>query len=174
MTNMVMSKGDLRLITLMLLCLSAACTTTDKTASTPLIEEDKLYVTRVFVGQFVDYRHTLPDKFGNPDLIWLTTTLDSIHGRISAFSEECNFRQGERLYLRRMLTTMGREKAWIFTVENESTVSYRVNEYHNHSNPIVDNIFNSERDTISPFYFVAPQRLAQETSGGSDRSSGSN
>jgi hypothetical protein len=126
---------------LLLLCMTCSCITVTKPFS--VIEEDKLYVTRIFVGNYLDYQHTASDANGNPDLIWITTTQDSIHGKISAYSKECSFSPGERLFLRRVLTTTGRSQAWVYQVENSDTVSYKINEYQNHNNILVETLFNT-------------------------------
>jgi len=115
---------------LILSCTAVSCITGNK--STSLVEEDKLYVTRFFVGNFLDYQHTSADSKGNPDLIWITTSLDSIHGKIPAYSKECHFTPGERLYLRRVLAVNGKSEAWVYRVENADTVNYMLNEYQDH------------------------------------------
>jgi len=121
---------------LILVCMADSCITGNK--STSLIEEDNLYVTRIFVGNFLDYQHTIADSKGNPDLIWITTSRDSIHGRISAYGKECLFTPGERLYLRRVLAVNGKSEAWVYRIENADTVNYMLNEYQNHNKGLVD------------------------------------
>lgn len=145
----------------LLLLLAASCSTTEKFSS--LIEEDKLYVTRIFIGNFIDYQHTSPDRYGNPDLIWVTTTLDSIHGKISAFSKECKFSKGERLYMRRVIVAEGKEDRWAYLIENSSSVGYKINEYQNHKNVIVETLFDAGPDTRLPLYVIPPGNLARET-----------
>jgi hypothetical protein len=118
-----------RVLFISLMCLTASCSTSN-TSSSPG-QEDKLYVTRKYIGNFLGYLHTEPDPFGNPYLIWLETTMDSIHGRISLYSKECAFSEGERLYLRRVQADKGAGAFWVYQVENSDSVSYRINEYRN-------------------------------------------
>lgn len=106
-----------------------SCTTSTK--STSDIEEDKLYVTRTYIGDYEDYRHTAPGTFGDPHLIWIKTTQDTTFGKISAYSRDCGFNPGDRLYLRRKYVTPGVFGYWIYQIENDSLVFYRVCEYQN-------------------------------------------
>jgi hypothetical protein len=145
---------------LMLLLLAVSCSTVNIPSSG--IEEDKLYVTRIYVGDFLGYRHTGSDANGKPDLIWLSTTQDSIHGKISAYSKECSFTPGERLYLRRALTTSGKIQAWVYQVENSDSVNYMINEYQDHSTALVDTWFKTLPDSRAPSDSVSPVRVAQK------------
>ena len=76
---------------ILLLALGISCATTEKSG---LLPEDNLIVTRKYVGNFVDYRHTKPVKFGDPHLIWIKTTNDTTYGKISAYSKKCEFSAG--------------------------------------------------------------------------------
>jgi len=144
---------------------------TDRSSS--VIEEDKLYVTRTYIGNYLDYNHTTPDMYGNPDLIWISTTLDSIHGQISAYGKECKFSAGERLYIRRVLTDTGKEEKWVYQVENNAS-SYLINEYQKHNNVLVSTWFDSRADTTEADYLILNERLAQEMASRSVKSSGNN
>ncbi len=112
-----------------LLIIVASCSTATKTATEP--EEDQLYVTRMYIGDYQDFRHTAPARFGDPHLIWIKTSLDSTFGKISAYSRDCDFREGDRLYLRRKYVTPGVYGYWMYQIENDSSVFYRVSEYQN-------------------------------------------
>lgn len=112
-----------------LLIIVASCSTVTRTATEP--EEDRLYVTRMYIGDYQDFRHTAPARFGDPHLIWIKTTRDSTFGKISAFSRECDFREGDRLYLRRKYVTPGVYGYWMYQIENDSSVFYKVSEYQN-------------------------------------------
>ena len=125
---------------LMLLVVAVSCTTAEKSSS--LIEEDKLYTTRIYIGNYIGYRFTPSDDNGNPDLIWITTTRDSIHGKISAHGRECIFTPGERLYINRVLSTNGKSESWLYRIENSDSVSYMINEYRNHNKHLVGNWLN--------------------------------
>ncbi len=133
----VMAHRNLKILSfLILVCTAVSCITGNK--STSPVEEDKLYVTRIFVGDFLDYQHTTADSKGNPDLIWITTSRDSIHGKIPAYSKECHFTPGERLYLRRVLSVNGKSEAWVYRIENADTVNYMLNEYQAHKRGLVE------------------------------------
>jgi hypothetical protein len=121
---------------LILVCTAVSCITGNK--STSLVEEDNLYLTRFFVGNFLSYQHTTADSKGNPDLIWITTSRDSIHGKISAYGKECHFTPGERLYLRRVLTENEKSEAWVYRIENADTVNYMLNEYQAHKRGLAE------------------------------------
>lgn len=129
---------------MVLVCTAVSCITGNKSAS--VIEEDKLYVTRIYVGNFLDSQYTKSDPYGNPDLIWISTTQDTIHGKISAYGKECLFAPGERLYLRRVLTTNGRNEAWVYQVENSASTGYLVYEYQDHNKGLVESWFNTNPD----------------------------
>lgn len=122
----------MRLKTLFLpavIILLAACGTSNRASSDP--EEDRLYVTRMYIGDFRDFRHTAPERFGDPHLIWIKTSRDSTFGKISAYSRDCGFQEGDRLYLRRKYVTPGIYGYWMYQIENDSSVFYRVCEYQN-------------------------------------------
>jgi hypothetical protein len=125
---------------LLLLFVAVSCTTAERSSS--LIEEDKLYTTRIYIGNYIGYRFTPSDDNGNPDLIWISTTRDSIHGKISAHGRECIFAPGDRLYINRILTTNGKSESWLYRIENSDSVSYRVNEYRSHNKHLVGNWLN--------------------------------
>ncbi len=117
------------LIPALLIVLSSCGTANKKTATQP--EEDKLYVTRMYIGDYEDFRHTAPARFGDPHLIWIKTSRDTTFGKISAYSRECSFREGDRLYLRRKYVTPGVYGYWMYQIENDSSVFYRISEYQN-------------------------------------------
>ena len=118
-----------KLIFILLFITVAVACTTNRQAS--VVEEDRLYVTRRYIGDFEDYRHTAPGRFGDPHLIWIKTTQDSVFGKISAYSKECGFTAGDRLYLRRKYVTPGIYGYWIYQIENDSSVFYRISEFQN-------------------------------------------
>ncbi len=120
---------------LLFISLVISCTTTNRQGS--VIEEDRLYVTRRYIGDFEDFRHTAPPGVGDPHLIWIKTTQDSTFGKISAYSKDCAFHSGDRLYLRRKYVTPGVFGYWIYQIENDSSVFYRVCEYQNDKKVLV-------------------------------------
>lgn len=96
-----------------------------------LFPEDELFVTRKFVGNFVECEIIPPSYFGNPHLISITTTLDTLYGKISAYSKKCDFLQGDRLYVRRVYQTTGVFGSWIYEIENENPIriSYQISQF---------------------------------------------
>ena len=137
------------------MCLTVSCSTSNTSSST--VEEDKLYVTRKYIGNFLSYLHTEPDHFGNPHLIWLETTMDTIHGRVSLFSKECAFSEGERLYLRRVQADKGADASWVYQVENSDSVSYIINEYRNHDTGSLQSWFENAADNPVNLSILVPE-----------------
>lgn len=127
---------------LILVCTAVSCTTGNKSAS--VIEEDKLYATRIYVGNFLDSQYTKSDPYGNPDLIWITTSQDSLYGKISVYGKECLFTPGERLYLRRILSVNRKSEAWVYQIENSATASYLIYEYQIHNKGLVESWMNTK------------------------------
>lgn len=127
-TDMKIMKSTNLLIPVLFIIITS-CSTASKTATEP--DEDKLYVTRMYIGDFEDFRHTAPEKLGEPHLIWIKTSRDSTFGKISAYSKDCGFSDGDRLYLRRKYVTPGIFGYWMYQIENDSSVFYRICEYQN-------------------------------------------
>jgi hypothetical protein len=102
------------------------------------VQEDQLIVTRRYAGDYIEYRNTDPDDFTGYNLIWIRTTQDSTYGKISAFGKECEFSPGDRLFLRRTyLSPGGISGYWVYRIENDSEVSYRLTEYqHDRKIPV--------------------------------------
>jgi hypothetical protein len=98
-----------------------------------LMPEDELFVTRKYVGNFVGFDAIDTVSFGNPNVLSITTTLDTIYGKISVYSKKCDFVPGDRLYIRRVFQTTGVFGSWIYNIENENTtrVSYKISEFRN-------------------------------------------
>ncbi len=91
-------------------------------------------VTRRYAGDFIEYRNTDPDDFTGYDLIWIRTTQDSTYGKISAFGKTCDFTPGDRLYMRREYFSPGGISGyWIYMIENDSSVSYKMTELQHDS-----------------------------------------
>jgi hypothetical protein len=107
-----------------------SCTVTNKAG---LVPEDQLFVTRKYVGNFVECEVRPPSYFGNPHILLITTTLDSLYGKISAYSKKCEFQQGDRLYVRRVYQSSEIFGSWIYKIENENPVrvSYQISEIRN-------------------------------------------
>ena len=121
-----------KLLFLVLMGIIISCSTTKK--SSTLLQEDQLFITRKYIGNFIDYWHTGPEIVGGNDLIWIKTTIYSTFGKISAFSKTCNFSTGDKIYLRPAYSTPGKFGYWEYQVENDSSVIYRVSEFQFENN----------------------------------------
>ncbi len=116
-----------KLFFLALIVVYISCSPANKTSST--LKEDELYITRKYVGNFIDYKYTGPVSFGGPHIIYIKTTLDTTYSQISAYSEKCEFSAGDKLYLRRTYSTSGGFGYWFYQIENDSSVFYRISEF---------------------------------------------
>jgi hypothetical protein len=96
-----------------------------------LVDEDKIFVTRKYVGNFVEYSQANPYYRGGPKVILITTTLDTVYGKISAYSHKCDFQPGERLYIKRVYQPSGVFGNWKYQIENdrEKRTSYGIMEF---------------------------------------------
>jgi hypothetical protein len=113
---------------LILMGLIGACSVVNKSALQP--NEDQLVVTRKYMGDFIDYRHTGMETMSGPNIIWIKTSLDSTYGKISAYGKKCDFSDGERLYLRRVYYSPGGLTGyWEYRIENDSSLYYRVTDF---------------------------------------------
>ena len=113
---------------LMLIGTITSCGLLNKSASTE--EEEELVILRKYIGLFLEYRHTGPDDLAGPNIIWIKTTMENMYGKISAYGKKCDFKAGERLYLKRTFYDPGIGAGyWEYQVENDSTISYRATEF---------------------------------------------
>jgi hypothetical protein len=126
-------------IAFFLLIVFSSCATTNQ----PALKENQLLLTRKYVGDFVDYRYTGPEKFGDPHIIWIKTTMDTTYGKISAYSQKCEFNKGDRLYIRRNYYSPGSAFGyWIYQIESEDNKSfYRLSEFQHQSKSLIQNWF---------------------------------
>ena len=99
-----------------------------------IIIEDKLFVSRKYVGKFVDYRQTGPSDSKGLNLIWIKTTLDKTFGKISALGKKCEFSVDDKLYIKRTYYSPGVVSGyWVYQIENDSSVYYRLTDFqHDH------------------------------------------
>ena len=121
-----------KLLFLVLMGIIISCSTTKKSAS--LLQEDQFFITRRYIGNFMDYCHTGPQIVGGNDLIWIKTTIYSSYGKISAYSKKCDFSMGDKIYLRPISSTPGNLGNWVYQIENDSSVNYRVSEFRFENN----------------------------------------
>lgn len=125
---------------LLLMFLIFSCSTSKK--SSYFLGEDEMFVTRKFLGNFLDYRHTGPETFNGPNIIWIKTSMDNIYGKISAYSKKCEFSVGDRIYLKRAYYNPGVVSGfWEYQVENDSSVFYRVSEFQYDKKVLVQSWF---------------------------------
>lgn len=109
---------------LILVALAASCSSVRKNETA--IPEDNLIITRKYVGDFIEYRHTGPENYEGPNIIWIKTTMEDQYGKISAYGRKCDFASGDRLYLRRIFYSPGIVSGyWVYLIENDASVSYR-------------------------------------------------
>ena len=103
------------------------------------LREDEFLITRKYAGNFLDYRHTGPANYAGPNLIWIKTSLDKSLGKISAYGKSCQFKTGESLYLRKIFFSPGDVSGyWIYQIENDSSVFYKLSEFQYDKKVFVD------------------------------------
>lgn len=119
--------------------LLTACATTKQSS----MEEDSILITRKYVGNFVEYRQHIPEKLGEPYLIWIKTTMDSTLGKISAYGERCDFQKGDRLYIKRILLSPGvLSSYWEYQIESDdSQFTYRLSEFQHDRKNLINTWF---------------------------------
>jgi hypothetical protein len=129
-----------RIIAFSLICfLIISCSPTKPSMQ----QEDEMFITRKYVGDFIEYRYTQPEKLSDPHLIWIKTTLESIYGKIVAFSKTCQFRPGERLYVRRTYSNRGGVWGdWTYQIESDTdNISYRLSQFQSGNKIMVQSWF---------------------------------
>jgi len=102
--------------------------------SSTLIQEDQLFVTRKYIGVFIDYCHTGPQITGGKDLIWIKTSVYNSFGKLSAYGKSCDFSVGDKIYLKPSDFTPDKFGYWMYQIENDSSISYRVSDFRFENN----------------------------------------
>jgi len=128
-----------KLLFLLVMGIFISCSTSKKTPS--LLKEDELFITRRYIGDFVDYQYSDPRSFGSPHIISIKTSLDTTYNKISAYSKKCDFSVGDKIYLRRTYSTSGVFGYWLYQVENDSSVYYKVSEFQDDDKVLVQTWF---------------------------------
>lgn len=107
------------------------------------VQEDSLIITRKYVGNFIEYRQHVPEKLGEPYLLWIKTTMDSTYGKISAYGERCDFQKGEKLYIKRTMLSPGTISSyWEYKIESDdSGINYRLSEFQHDRKNLIRNWF---------------------------------
>jgi hypothetical protein len=115
------------MVIILLILLSVSCVTTKRSS----VGEDELVQSRKYVGNFIEYRQTESKRFGDPNLIWIKTTMSGTYGRMSAYSKDCEFTVGDRLYVRKVYMMPGGISGyWIYQLESsDESIKYRLSEY---------------------------------------------
>jgi len=109
---------------------------------TELLADDELFIIRKYVGRFLDYRHSGPDTYAGPNLIWIKTTMESTYGKISAYGKTCKFSAGDNLYLKRTLYSPGEISGyWIYQIENDSSIYYRASDFQHDKKVAIESWF---------------------------------
>jgi hypothetical protein len=112
-----------------------SCSTANK--SSALIEEDKIYFTRKYIGNYLDYSYTGPEIIGGHDLIWIKTTIYSTFGHISAYGKRCDFSVGDRIYLKPIGSAPDDYGYWEYQIENDNSIYYKVSEFRFENNAFI-------------------------------------
>jgi hypothetical protein len=123
----------------MLIPLLFSCTSEKKSYS--YLRNTNLSVSRRYIGNYLDFRHTGPEVFGGTNLIWIRTTQFNSFGKISAFGKECKFEAGEKIYIKRMYSAPGPFGNWEYQIENDSSDVYRLSNYRYENNVLVQASF---------------------------------
>ncbi len=112
-----------------------------RNTSSSLLGEDELFITRKYVGSYLEYRHTGSVDFAGPNVIWIKTTMDSVYGKIAAYGKKCDFSVGDRLYLKRVYATPGVMGYWTYQIENDSSLFYEVMKFQSDKDILVEELF---------------------------------
>lgn len=130
----------MKLLFLLIFGLTVSCSISNQ--SSIYLEEGELFITRKYIGNYIEYRYTGMDTFSGTSLIWIKTSMEDVYGKISAYGKKCEFTVGDRLYLTRKYYSPGGISAyWVYNIENDSTVYYRVTDFQNDHKVLVKNWF---------------------------------
>jgi hypothetical protein len=105
------------------------------------LKEDELYITRKYIGDFMDFKKSSPESFGNPSVVWIKTNRDSVYSNISVYSNKCEFMSGDKLYLRRKYALNGGFGYWFYQIENDSSINYQIKEFIDNDKILVQSWF---------------------------------
>ncbi len=111
--------------------------------SSETVIEDEFFLTRKYVGEYVDFRHTGPDTNDGPNIIWIKTSMDKSYGKLSAYGKNCEFSPGDKLYIRRIYYSPGDVTGyWVYQIENNSSRFYRLSEFQYDKKVYVETLFS--------------------------------
>ena len=129
-----------KLLFLVISGLTISCSMSNQPSS--YLKEGEFIITRKYIGDYIDYRHTGAETFSGTSLIWVKTTMENTYGIISAYGKKCEFSIGDRIYLSRSYYSPGGiSEYWVYTIENDSSVYYRVTDFQNDHKVLVKNWF---------------------------------
>lgn len=109
---------------LLLMIAAGSCAVSDHTAS--LQPEDKLFVSRKYVGQYVS-SSTERLGFGMPRVTYVQTDSKE-YDSIVIYGKDCKFVQGERLYIRCRWVQPSAAGYWAYELEGEAA-QYRLGQF---------------------------------------------
>jgi hypothetical protein len=109
--------------------------------SSSILNEDELFITRRYIGDFIDFKKSSPESFGDPSIVWIKTTRDSVYSTTSVYSKKCEFSSGNKLFLRRIYAISGGFGYWFYQIENDSAVYYPVKEFKDEDKILVQRWF---------------------------------
>jgi hypothetical protein len=94
------------------------------------VTEDKLFLSRKYVGKFLDFRQTGSKTDHTPNIIWIKTSMESTFGKIAAYGKKCAFSIGDKLYIKRTYYNPGGVSGrWVYQIENDSSVFYKLSDF---------------------------------------------
>ena len=111
------------------------------TQNTSSVKDDELYITRRYIGDFLDYKKSSAGSFGVPPIVWIKTTRDSVYSNISVYSNKCEFSVGDKLYLRRKYSFSSGFGYWFYQIENDSSIFYQIKEFADDNKVLVQRWF---------------------------------
>jgi len=135
-------KVNLFMRQLLFICLAILISSCNPSKKLGSENESEIFITRKYVGNFVDYRYTKPSGIGKPHLVWIKTTHDSVYGKISVYSRKCDFVEGERLFIRRVYPLI-RNGYWDYYIENDqdNKLSYKATKFQHDKKVIITTWF---------------------------------
>ncbi len=104
------------------------------------LKEDTLIQTKKYIGDYIDHCGTETDVYGDVNIIWIKTTVYNEYGQLSAYTRDCGFSPGDRLYLKSIFHSNGSFGNWEHRIENDASVSYKVSECLYENRILVQNL----------------------------------
>lgn len=121
-----------KVLFLISLSIMISCSTARRSSS--ILKEDQIVITRKYIGIFIEYVYTNPQIVGGADLIWIKTSIYNTYGKISAYGKTCSFSAGDKIYLKPINSTPDEYGNWLYQIENDNSVSYRLSDFRFENN----------------------------------------